>query len=436
MHYAAGLALLLLIGLMTGANLLVYSAYAMFAVFFSSQFLARKWATVTTAKRQVIQHEFEIEDEVSIGVQVTNESGWFVPWVIIEDVLPKRATKLPPVAIEKLNEPIRLCMLPGRKNRLLSYRLRFHRRGYFQIGPTVVETGDLFGLNRRYRTATPPDFILVLPKVIPLVGYDISSRRPIGEIRMSYRLEEDPTMISGIREYQMGDPMNRVHWAATARTGKLHSKVFQPTCVAGAMIVLDLHKSTNPDAHEPVRSDLAITAAASICHTLYQMGEQFGLLTNARDAVDRIQTEGWESDARTREEALQSIAMRDMDNRLRPVVVPVGRGADHFQEIHRTLARMELTDGLKLPQMLIESQSRLARDASVIVIVQEVDETAALALGLLRRQGYAVSAIINHHEQDVVNQAAGRLIAERIPVAHLHDEQSISRICSALLLKY
>ena len=97
---------------------------------------------------------------------------------------------------------------------------------------------------------------------------------------------------------------------------------------------------------------------------------------------------------------------------------------------------MELTDGLQLPQMLIESQSRLARDASVIVIVQEVDETAALALGLLRRQGYAVSAIINHHEQDVVNQAAGRLIAERIPVAHLHDEQSISRICSALLLKY
>ena len=159
-------------------------------------------------------------------------------------------------------------------------------------------------------------------------------------------------------------------------------------------------------------------------------------LTNARDAVDRIQTEGWESDARTRQEALQSIAMRDVDNRLRPVVVPVGRGADHFQEIHRTLARMELTDGLQLPQMLIESQSRLARDASVIVIVQEVDETAALALGLLRRQGYAVSAIINHHEQDVVNQAAGRLIAERIPVAHLHDEQSISRICSALLLKY
>ena len=41
--------------------------------------------------------------------------------------------------------------------------------------------------------------MLVYPKVVPLSGYDIASRRPIGEIRMTHRLFEDPTRIAGVR---------------------------------------------------------------------------------------------------------------------------------------------------------------------------------------------------------------------------------------------
>ena len=72
-------------------------------------------------------------------------------------------------------------------------------RGYYQVGPMVLETGDLFGLHRRFRIVTDPVYILVYPKVIPLPGYDIASRRPIGEIRLTHRLFEDPTRIAGVR---------------------------------------------------------------------------------------------------------------------------------------------------------------------------------------------------------------------------------------------
>ena len=63
----------------------------------------------------------------------------------------------------------------------------------------VLETGDLFGLHRRFRVVTDPVYILVYPKVVPLPGYDLASRRPIGEIRLTHRLFEDPTRIAGVR---------------------------------------------------------------------------------------------------------------------------------------------------------------------------------------------------------------------------------------------
>jgi uncharacterized protein (DUF58 family) len=436
MRYIAGIALLLLIGLTTGATLLAYSAIGMIAIFAISHFLARKWSDSISIRRQLMSHEIEVDQRLQVAIAITNTSRWFVPWVIIEDVLPPRSIRLPPRALEIDGAPLRLIMLASKKHRLLTYAIKALRRGYYQIGPTIVETGDLLGLHRRYRVATEPHFLLVLPKLIPLAGYDVSSKRPIGEIQVAYRTMEDPTLLSSIREYQIGDPMNRVHWRATARTGKLHSKVFQPTSVAGAMLLLDMHCKSNPDHHEPNRTDLAITAAASIAHTLYLMKQQFGLATNGRDAADRIRTEGWETDYRSRDAVMKMTQREQVNSRLRPIVVPCNRGPQQFQEIHRMLARLERTDGLEFPELLTEIQSRLPRDASIIVIVQQVEDQTSLALGMLAQQGYAVSAIVNQYDQQAVHGATAMLLSQRIPVYHLHDESSIPGLCQKILLKY
>ena len=429
-------ALLMLAGLLFGATLLTYSTIAILAVFFISRHLANRWSDAVSLRRQIVKSEIETGESIQVGIVVQNTSRWFVPWVLVEDVISRRITHLPPNGLEIGGSPVRLCVLRSQQQRLLSYSIRALRRGYYQIGPAIVETGDLLGLHRRYRVASEPEFLLVLPKLVPLAGYDVSSRRPIGEIQVAYRLMEDPTLITGIREYQMGDSMNRVHWRATARVGKLQCKVFQPTSVAGAMMILDMHRKSNPDHHEPVRTDLAVTAVASIAHTLYQMNQQFGFVSNGRDAADRIRLEGWATDYRSREAALTSLQQERESSRLQPIVMPAGRGPEHFQNIHRTLARLERTDGLELAQLLLETQSRLPRDATVIAIVQQVDEIAALALGMLARQGYAVSAIVNHHEAESVREASGRLMAQRIPVYHLKDEASISHLCQMMLLKY
>src|SRR5262249_12959961 len=153
----------------------------------------------------------------------------------------------------------------GREGELtLNYELECLQRGYHQIGPAVLETGDLFGLHRRFRVAADPAFLLVLPRIITLSGYDLASRRPIGEVRLSLRLYEDPTRIAGVRAYEPGDPLSRVHWKATARTGSLHTKVIESSTLAGATIVLDFHQAGYFARGEPFRSELAIVTAVSL----------------------------------------------------------------------------------------------------------------------------------------------------------------------------
>jgi hypothetical protein len=57
-----------------------------------------------------------------------------------------------------------------------------------------------------------------------------------------------------------------------------------------------------------------------------------------------------------------------------------------------------------------------------------------LALGMLRQQGYAVSAIINSYEDDAFTSTAGMLVAQRISVYRLKDEAAISQLCETMLI--
>lgn len=254
-------------------------------------------------------------------------------------------------------------------------------------------------------------------------------------MRITHRLFEDPTRISGVREYLPGDPLHRVHWRATARTGVLHSKMYEPSTITGATVVLEFNQAAYPARFEPFRSELAVTAAASLANAVYEMGQQVGLVTNGRDAADRIRQEGWEHDPRTRSAALATAQMRPRSERLQPLVVETGRGAEQFLRIRETLARVELTDGLSFAELLMETASRMPRDATVVALLPSVSPETAIALGSLRRRGFAVTAIVNVYDADEFDEAAGRLLAEGIQARHLKDKEGIVTVCRDYVLR-
>ncbi len=434
MHLLPIILLVLLIGMLTGANLFALGACSLLIVFQLARFYANRWSSSITVERQLTNTELQIGESMAVGLRLHNSTSYFIPWLFAEDLLSKRVTSQPNRALEVTGFPAKLYFFRPRQIALMTYQIRAVRRGYFQLGPTVLETGDLLGLHRNYRIASEPQYVLVLPKLVPLQGMNVSSRRPMGELHINDRVMEDPTQMVGIREYRAGDSLNRIHWRATARTGKLHTRVFQPTCIQGAMLVLDMHKDTNPTRNEPVRTDLAVSMAASVAHTLYLMNQPFGLVSNGRDAADRVRQRQQERDFSDRNSVRAGVEMSVKSDRLRPVVVDAKTGPEQFSEIHRTLARLERTDGMKLVDLLMETQSKLSRQLSVLVFLQIVDDELALALGLLRRRGFSVSAIVNQHERDGLQDSAARLVAYHIPVFALQDEASIPVVCRDMLL--
>jgi uncharacterized repeat protein (TIGR01451 family) len=430
MKWFFGAAVLLLTALLLESGLLAYAMYVLLAVLIISRALARSWIEGISASRKCAQQTAEIGESVQVDITVRN-AGWLpVPWVLLEDLLPQAALEQKPPRLRIKGKRLQIRMLPAGKEVKADYEIQCDMRGYYQIGPMVMESGDLFGLHRRYRVDAEPQYLLVYPKVVPLQGYDLASRRPIGDVRMIHRLFEDPTRISGVRPYEAGDPLNRVHWRATARTGMLHSKIYEPSTLAGATLLLDFHKAGYHRQGEPHRSELAVTAAASLANAVYELGQQVGLLSNGRDAVDRIRQEGWQHDHRTRLAAREKVEMRDSSARLEPLIVQTRRGMEQFQRIRETLARVELTDGLTTAELIVEVASRIPRDATVVAVLPDASVETALALGTLRRQGFAVSAVLITLGPEQLEKSYGRLLAEGImDVRHLVSEEGLPELC-------
>ncbi len=436
MKWFLGATLLLLAALVLGSGTLAYAMYVLLGLLLVSRGLARAGVDNLSAERRVSvtgggerapgDLTAEIGDKVSVRLTVRNRGALPVPWVILEDLLPKASLDKRFPRLKVKGKRLQVAMIRGGGSREIRYQVECLARGYHAVGPLVLESGDLFGLHRRFRVETSLAYVLVYPRVVPLTGYDLESRRPIGDVRMTYRLFEDPTRIAGVRPYEAGDPLNRIHWRATARTGALHSKVQEPSTLSGATVVLDLHAAGYPERGEPYRSELAVTTALALANAVYVMGQQMGLVTNGRDASERLKTEGVTDDPRTRQAARAVNPMGEENERLRPLYVDTRRGVEQLHRVRETLALAELTDGLTFAQLVTEAAPRIPRDATVVAVLPHVPVETAIALGNLRRRGMAVTAVLVLLDPDMLEAGYGRLIAEGVgDIRHLADEAAL-----------
>jgi uncharacterized protein (DUF58 family) len=410
------------LALVLQAGLVAFAGYVALGSYLFSRWLARRWIDDVAVERQCSTQSVEVADTVEVHLAIRHSGRWPILWVLVEDLLAEEYLQQRPAALQIKGERLQVLSLRPGQQHLWRYRVVFMRRGYYPLGPTLVESGDVFGLHRRFRVVGQPTYMLVLPRMLPLQRYDFISQRPIGEIRLHQRLFEDPTRTAAVREYQRGDPLSRVHWKVTARTGQLHCRVYESTSLAGATLLLDFDHKDYPSRSEPYRSDLAITTAASIAYALALLKQPLGLVSNGCDAAARIRaetapilTEGThEAVQQDREQLHKLLGVGPMPPHLAPVEVPTRRGIDQLSQIRETLARLELNNGLSFAELTTIIAPRLPREATVIAIVPQVSVASAVALGRLRRLGFAVSVLLIMPEQTHTWEALGRLTAQKI----------------------
>jgi uncharacterized protein (DUF58 family) len=431
--------LFLLIGVAVAlkAGLVAFAGYVLLGVYLLSRFLARRWVHNLTAKRECNAEPREVGESTEVVVTVKNTGVLPIAWVLVEDLVPDFAVKARNPRLTIKGKRVHVVSLRGTQTKVIKYKVTYVLRGYYPLGPTLLETGDVFGLHRRHRVIGKPAYVMVYPKVVPLPKYDFASERPIGEVRLQNRLFEDPTRTAGVRQYVLGDPLQRVHWKITARTGQLHCRVYEPTTLAGATILVDFHQEGYHKRGEPHRSELVVTTAASIAYAVSALNQQVGFASNGRDAADRIREESLAAESpeaqaeghATRDEARERFEMCEESDRIRPVLVETRRGVDQFQMIREALARLELSDGLSFAQMALEVSARIPRDATIIAVLPQVPVETAIALGTLRRQGFAVTAILIGLDENDKLLAHGRLLAETVrDIRYANTEEELAHL--------
>jgi uncharacterized protein (DUF58 family) len=438
MKWIAGTIALLALGWVLHLSLLIYAMYVLLAVLLVSRVFTRAWTGGIEARRFGHDDVLEIGGSTEVKVAVQNTGRLAIPWLLLEDWLAREALTQTPRRLKAEGARMVLTRLAPGQTVVLDYRVQFLMRGYYQLGPLLAETGDVFGLHRRFRVMTEPRFAQVFPKVAPLEGYNLSSRRPIGEIRLVHRLFEDPTRVAGVRPYQRGDPLNRIHWRATARAGQLQSRSYESSCVAGATFLLDFHARSFFGPAASLSAELAAVTVASLANAVRLMGQQMGFVSNGRDAADRIREEGWRADFLTRNAASARAAESQKNTRLRPVILEAAKGDN---QIRAALARLEHTDGLDFAAMTREAAPKISRDTTVVAVLGRVTPEIAVALGDLARRGRLVTAIVVSIEMEAVPDWARppdwaqMLLAQGIDFRVVNSEQAVSGLCAEAIIR-
>lgn len=161
------------------------------------------------------------------------------------------------------------------------YDLVFRKRGIYHIGPVTLTSGDLFGLHERILNVDQIDTVTVFPALIPQNPLPPRAEGPFGDSRTRKPLFQDPNRIQAIREYHPEDHFRKVHWPATAHTGRLQVKVFEPT--TSQVVMLCLNVSTSSRYWEGVYPQLLehlISLTATLATQGIQIGYRVGMISN------------------------------------------------------------------------------------------------------------------------------------------------------------
>lgn len=130
--------------------------------------------------------------------------------------------------------------LMGNKRMDREFEVKFTKRGFYRIDSVSVSTSDAFSskfLSQKYDTNSS---IYVYPAHSRYTEILAPFSRMTGEAVKNRFIYEDPFEFKGIRDYSSSDPMRKINWRASAKTGDLKVNSYYDTTSRQVTIFLDI----------------------------------------------------------------------------------------------------------------------------------------------------------------------------------------------------
>lgn len=383
------LLLLLAVAFLLRMDIVFYLVYVLAGTYALAHWWTGRNLVRLTVRRRFTDHIF-LGETIGVEVQLSNRSWWPIPWLRYEEG--------PPITLSTGSAIHQVIALRPKEDVHLGYELAGYQRGYYQIGPGILNTGDLFGFTESRGTVDEPQHLTVYPRVIPLTYVELTSRAPHGTIRSRQHIFADPARISGIRDYRSGDPLKTIDWKSSARVGSLQVKKYEPAVSLTTVIFLDLNAATYTRQLRTSASEWAIVVAASLANYLVGQRQAVGLACNGVDPL--TDNRGW--------------------------MIPPRPGRTHLMKLLEWLARVQLGETTPLADWLPSAAVGLTWGTTVVAITPSGDQATCTALHRLRRVGLnpVLMAIEPHGQFGIIQERTRRLGVLAYLVA---DEDDLKR---------
>jgi len=270
-----------------------------------------------------------------------------------------------------------LIVLPGGETEG-EYSLRPRKRGATTAPQVYLRYESRFRIAQRWAVADLAQELTIYPNLEEAKRhalYLVRSRQAALEKRFS-RVRGAGRAFESLREYQDGDDFGDICWSATARRGKLVTRLYELEKSQTIWIVLDTGRLMRTRVGALSKLDYAANAALALCQVALFTGDRVGLLAYARNIRQRIPAmrggshlrQFMEALATTREDAweadhLQAAAQLMRDQKRRSLVVWI----------------TDLAETAMTPEVIDAASRLLPRHLVLFVVIGQPDLQIAAA---------------------------------------------------------
>jgi uncharacterized protein (DUF58 family) len=309
-------------------------------------------------------------ETVALEIEVENRKILPMSWLRIEDpwplpVGPEDPDLLAPSHIPGHGTLTNVFSLRWFERARRRYDLKFRSRGVYKVGPARMLSGDAFGVFDIAKRMETAEYLTVFPELAEIGHLDLPSEDPFGVRRSDRKIFEDPNQPMGIRDYRPEDGFRHIHWPATARTGEMQVKVYQPT--SARVLVICLNVTTFARHWEgvyPALMEALVSTAAALVVQYFRDGYQVGLISNG------------------------CLAHSD-----RPFRIPPGRSPRQLGNLMEALAGVTPMVMVPFEEFLVKEMPKVYYGASLLVVTAVHPPALQDTLQSLRQHGRKVTMI-------------------------------------------
>ncbi len=338
----------------TGFDLSVRLAYLLLILVFISWVWSRVGAANMKASVNRPTGPFSVGDTLNERIIIQNPNGSPKAWVEVED-----KTTLPEVEFRDVTS-FGLMVTFKRVN----MEAQLTQRGEYDLGPLVIRASDPFNLFPRDIEYEGVDKVLVYPRVLPMP--DLAASRVLladGSSRRQ-RMNVLSTDVATVRQYADGDPIGRIHWLTTARTGELMVKQFDQGSAGEMWVIFDQHTDAQAGSGKDSTDEYGATIAASVVDKYTRSFTEVGYIAYGSNSL---------------------LANPD-------------HTASHRENIMRHIAASQPSGEVPIIDVLATVDRELFVSSTIVVITAATDGEWIDALGTLQRRGVQVICIVLDRE--------------------------------------